>query len=196
MTVQDLISQLRLDLNDILTIEFSDTELITKINTALNWLALELATLGAPLVLTATTLTVRDGRATLPNDFISETAVISNNQLYISGNATIPDLARRRAYLITGNQLLISLPNDARVTLYYYRFFPPVSSVSDRLPVPAHFIDIIREHVLLTARRRIDLPFPTDLLNDLKLKVRQLAYANTPNTDVRAPFVITGGFTW
>ena len=196
MTVQELISQLRTDLNDTQAVEFSDEELITKINSALRWLSLELASLGTSITLTMTTLTVKDGKATLPSDFISETSVIADGQRYFSGNAASPNLSDRRAYLIVGNQLLINLPDGTTITIYYHRAFPPVSSLSEQLPIPDYLADIVREYVLLTARRRIDLPFPTDLLNDLRVKVRQLVYVNTPNPDIQAPFRITRGFTW
>lgn len=153
MTVQELLINVRYQINDTDAIEYSDAELISYVNEALRWISNVLISLSCPLLLKKVELTLTDGQASLPDDFVKDRAVTA----VINGIETVleskpPELGYDKySYTIVGSTLYSD--NDS-VNLLYYAPYSSVASLTDELLIPDSITNLLQQIVVFLALNR------------------------------------------
>ena len=144
MNAGDIIREARYQLNDTDKIEFSDAELLSYINQALRYINEIGINLNSNLLLKRADLTLTDGVASLPSDFIREKVVRAGKTA----------LQSNRDYQIIGDKIYSDYEN---LTVEYFYQFPLLISVSDILPVKDVFTDVIKQIVIFLALNRTNV---------------------------------------
>lgn len=187
MTVGELITAVRYDLNDTQKIEYSDAELIEYINRAQEWINQELIELGSHLVVKKASLELTNSTAPLPADFVKEYAVVARGNVLES----IPpsDALRDYTYKIYGSR--IEAKADT-VDLYYFYAFPKYASANDVIVLPDVLMNILKYLTVLLAKNRIEVPakLEASLIQDLRKKLQSYAELGLTSISAVAPFRI------
>lgn len=150
MLVRNLLDEVRRQIADVEKVEYTDAELIGYINDGLRFISNELIRLNSPLLIKFVNLTLSNGEATLPSDFVKEEAVLDaqGNNLVSVPPAKIAD---PKSYKIIGNKLY---SGNKSVTLFYYAPFQLVSGLDDLIPVPVWMESLLKEIVVFLALNR------------------------------------------
>jgi len=177
MTVEEFLNQVRYQINDTDKAEYSDTELINYVNDALRFISNELIRLSSPILLKYTTLSLTDGAADLPSDFVREEGVLdSQGNLLKSYPAIKP--ADQYGYKIIGDKIY---SNNTSLDLFYYALFPFVASLDDEIPVPAYMVNLLKEIVIFLAlnRNEFSLNVEQELLKAFGAQIYEIANSVT-----------------
>ena len=172
MTVGELITSVRYDLNDPQGIEFSDQELIEYINRSQEWINQELIELGSYLVAKKTTLTLTNNETDLPADFVKEISVKAGN-LYLRSVVPYEELPED-GYQIIGGKLRAKADT---VELTYFYTLPSYSAKTDTIVLPQPLHNILRLLVVIMAKNRIEIPSRLELAFLQDLRRRLMSYA-------------------
>jgi hypothetical protein len=153
MTVGELLDQIRYMINDRDKLEYTDNELINYLNQAQDYIANTCINHQYKGFLKTTTLTLTDGVATLPDDFVVESALYAGdpprNLLPIAPGTPIE--ANSYVYRITGNQLE---SDQDTITLVYYSYPQQYFNTTDTINLPPQFINLLREITVFLALNR------------------------------------------
>ena len=178
MTVQEFIARLRTYLNDPQAIEFADTELISYINSGLRLLSTFLTDINSLMNVKDLELTVTDGEATIPSNFLKAVSVKD-----VGGNPL--------RYEIVGTTLRTEDVDKA--VLRYHYLYPSVSNLTDTISIPIVLEDALFHFVSVLAKNRIENPsrMDGDLMRIFQEFVRPVAALHGKDTiEYSPPFVV------
>jgi len=173
MTVEELLTQVRYQINDTDKVEYTDTELIGYVNDGLDFISKELIRLSSPVLLKYTTLSLTDGAADLPNDFVREEGVLDSQGNLLKSYPPIKPVDQY-GYKIIGSKLY---SNNTSVDLFYYAFYPKVSALTDTIPIPDYMVQLLKEIVIFLAlnRNEFSLNVEQELLKVFASQVYDIA---------------------
>jgi hypothetical protein len=143
MLASDVLNSLRFDIGDQGRTQYSQYQLLDKLNTALRMVNAQLCNMSSSLVTNSEDLTMTDGSAPLPDDFQSPLKVQGTNYELLPTTGPIDDFH----YRILGD----SLYSNQDVTLEYTCSFPSltldggVDIITDLLPLPDNFFDLLKQ---------------------------------------------------
>jgi len=188
MTVEELLTQVRYQINDIDKAEYSDDELINYINDGLRFIVNELIRIGSALWLKKINLTLKDDSTSLPSDFIKEQAVLDSQGNILKSLAPAEPLSQY-GYKIIGNTLYSK--ND-KIEFIYFMDYPKVSSLTDSVRVPDYMLGLLKEIVIFLAlnRNEFSLNVESDLIKTFESQILQLANIGKQNLEITMPFII------
>jgi len=188
MTVQELLEQVRYQINDTDKAEYTDAELINYINDGLRFISNELIRIGSSLLLKKADLALTDGFVALPSDFVKEQAVL-DAQGNILKSLTPAEPLSRYGYKIIGNTFY---SNSDNITLYYFAPYSEVSTIASEIPVPDYMLGLLKEIVIFIAlnRNEFSLSVEAELIKTFETQVLQLANIGRQNLEIIMPFVI------
>jgi len=155
MIAEDLLKQARFQLNDTDKVEFSDEELLGYLNQALLYINNLGITLNSRIFIKSIDITLSDGKATLPGDFVREKRIIAGDAV----------LKSNIDYQIYGNEIYT---NADSITLEYYFQLPALTSLSDEIPLKDIFANILKQIVVFLALNR------TNVNANLEVQLSQL----------------------
>jgi len=173
MTVEELLTQVRYQINDTDKVEYTDAELIGYVNDGLDFISKELIRLSSPVLLKYTTLSLTDGAADLPSDFVREEGVLDSQGNPLKSCPPIKPVDQY-GYKIIGNKLY---SNNTSVDLFYYAFYPKVSALTDTIPIPDYMVQLLKEIVIFLAlnRNEFSLNVEQELLKVFASQVYDIA---------------------
>ena len=136
MTPKQLLTRVRTKLGDHQKVLYSDYQLVNAYNDSLALIENDLTSRYNQYLLRKTTITVEDGQATLPEDFVSvyEINLPRSTRAFDSG------------YEIIDNTLYY--PEDGEYTLVYYHQVTPITDIDDPSPLPPIFDTLIENLIL------------------------------------------------
>ncbi len=188
MTVQDLINQIRYQINDTDKIEFTDGELLNYVNQAQDYISQVAINHRFKGLIKMSDLSLSDGKATLPEDFVREHKVKAGSRLLNS--VSVSEDVDVYSYKIIGNEIYSG--ND-QLTLYYFYMYPAYIAMTDILKIPMIFENLIREMVVYLAlnRTNINASFEVQLSKLYESKIIRIIsnYGNS-NLERPMPFVV------
>ena len=188
MTIQDLINQIRYQVNDTDKIEYTDSELIEYINQAQNYISKIAINHRFKGLINQSDLSLSDGKATLPADFVKEHKVKAGGKLLKS--VSVSEDVDIYSYKIIGNEIY---SGNEKITLYYFHFYPTYTVVTDTIQIPRIFENLLREIVIYLALNRTDInaSFEIQLAKLYESKVLNIisSYGNS-NLERPMPFRI------
>ena len=150
MTVDELLSLVRYQINDVDKVEYTDNELIAYLNEALRFLSAELINVNSSILLKEADLSLTNGHTVLPSDFVKEEAVLDTSGKILKSvpaQATVDSTS----YKIVGDTIYSE--NDA-ITLIYYAPYPSVSASTDPVPGKDYMTNFLTEVVAFLALNR------------------------------------------
>lgn len=153
MLVRDLLKQVRIIINDVDGIEFSNEELLSYLNDVQTFFVLTCANFNVPIFMKTTNLQNCSQGALLPEDFLKEHAVFKEGIALSS----LPQGAPLKSgyYYILGNKLFSS---DDNVLLIYYALPNSYRSIDDELVLPNYSLPVIKNMIAFLAKKRIEIP--------------------------------------
>ena len=151
MTVADLITQIRRAINDVGAIEYTDDELVDYINQAQDYITNTCINHQYKGFLKSITLTLTDGKVTLPSDFVVESAVLSGNRNCLPVAPGEQTKQNSYTYKIIGNELY---SDQSELTLIYYSYPSSYTQTTDTISLPNHFINLLKEISIYLALNR------------------------------------------
>ena len=171
-TVQDLLIGVRYRINDTDSVEYTDAELIDYVNEALQVVGNELCRLGAEAVRKRAALTLTDGSAALPSDFVREVEVKSGDAVLLP--LPDPEEVDETTYAIEGGRIY---SGASELSLLYCAALPLVSAPGDTLPLPDFFAPLLRQMVVFIAlnRNEFDTSVEQALLTAFQGQILSLA---------------------
>ena len=188
MTVQDLINQIRYQINDADRVEYTEAELIGYINQAQDYISQVLINHRFKGLIKNVDLSLSNGKATLPEDFIREHKVKAGGRLLKS--VSVSEDVDIYSYKIIGNEIY---SGNEQVTLYYFFMYPSYVAVSDTLKIPRVFENLLKEIVIYLAlnRTNINASFEVQLSKMYENKIINIIsnYGNS-NFERPMPFVV------
>lgn len=148
VTVQDIIDQARIYLNDKESIEYTDNELITYLNDGLGFMENILADNLSSITLSSVYLVSCPSK--LPNDFLKvDKFEIDGKPLYYEERTkNIND----DEFSIIGDEIIITKPG----MFYYYKVYPRVSSVDDYMDIYKPLETVLKEYMVIKALSRLE----------------------------------------
>jgi len=173
MTVEELLNYVRYQINDTDKVEYTDAELIGYVNDGLRFISNELIRLSSPILLKYTTLSLTDGVADLPSDFVREEGVLDSQGNPLESYPPIKPVDQY-GYKIIGNKLY---SNNESVDLFYYAPYSTVSALTDTIPVPDYMVQLLKEIVIFLAlnRNEFSLNVEQELLKVFANQIYEIA---------------------
>ena len=161
MIVSELVSRIRIRLNDTQAIEFSDAELIGYLNDTLKSISLYLARVRYPGLVRVTSVSVPAGTPSvaLPSDFLKEENLYWNNDPLDEIHRVQDDERGRPQYYFRegGFFKLYPVPDEAgELKIVYYPLLT-VHSMTDAIPLPSFFEPVLVHAVAVKGRSRVEL---------------------------------------
>jgi len=152
MTIQELINQIRYQVNDIDKIEYTDSELIEYINQAQDYVSQIAINHRFKGLINQSDLSLSDGKATLPTDFVKEYKVKAGGKLLKS--VSVSEDVDIYSYKIIGNEIY---SGNEKIILYYFHLYPTYTAATDTIQIPRIFENLLREMVVYLALNRTDI---------------------------------------
>ena len=188
MTVDELLQEVRYQIHDTDKVEYTDSELISYVNDALRFISNELIRCGSALLLKRTSLSLTDGQAGLPADFVKEQAVL-DSQGYVLQSLAPSEPVSRYGYKIVGSTIY---SDNSTLELYYFASFPSVSALNEDVPVPDYMLSLVKQIVVFLAlnRNEYSLSVEAELIKLFQGQVMMLANTGGQNMERTLPFVV------
>lgn len=172
MIVSEFFHSVRFDLGDQHKASYSDYDLLDALNSILKIVNNSLIKLKSNLIVRDATLTVANGVADLPVDFISP--------IYI--NSTTEELSPAKpldqgGYLIIGDTIHAQ---DGVITMIYRQAFPQVG-LTDDLPVPDWFTELLKKFLVIIVKKEMsktDSAFQSRVESDISSILSGREYHN------------------
>lgn len=135
------------EIMDTFATKYSDYQLITALNSVLNIVYDTLSTSSNDVLTEETALTLEDGAADLPDDFLSTVNVIAKDGSVLEPQTKSKDVDRF-TYRIRGKKLYAL--GDS-VTLEYKPFFIPITqdTVDEDMALPNFFGELLKKYVVI-----------------------------------------------
>ena len=144
MNVEDIIREARYQLNDTDKVEFSDGELLSYLNQALRYINNFGINFNSRLFLKRANLTLSNGVALLPSDFIREKSVKVGSITLKSG----------KDYSIIGDEIFSKYDN---ITLEYFYQIKQLSSLAENIPLKDIVVNVLKQIVIYLALNRTNI---------------------------------------
>ena len=149
MTPKIILAKVRTapEIMDTFATKYSDYQLITALNSVLNIVYDTLSTSSNDVLTEETALTLEDGAADLPDDFLSTVNVIAKDGSVLEPQTKSKDVDRF-TYRIRGKKLYAL--GDS-VTLEYKPFFIPITqdTVDEDMALPNFFGELLKKYVVI-----------------------------------------------
>ena len=149
MTPKIILAKVRTapEIMDTFATKYSDYQLITALNSVLNIVYDTLSTSSNDVLTEETALTLEDGAADLPDDFLSTVNVIAKDGFVLEPQTKSKDVDRF-TYRIRGKKLYAL--GDS-VTLEYKPFFIPITqdTVDEDMALPNFFGELLKKYVVI-----------------------------------------------
>lgn len=153
MLVKDLLQQVRILINDVDEIEFSNEELLNYLNEAQTFFVLTCVNLNIPIFLKTVYLYGCQNGASLPDDFLKEQAVFRDE---IALSALPPGMPLKNGYYyIIGDKLY---SGDDHLMLIYHALPSYYKSLNDEIVLPNYCLPLIKNMIAFLAKKRIEIP--------------------------------------
>lgn len=135
------------EIMDTFATKYSDYQLITALNSVLNIVYDTLSTSSNDVLTEETALTLEDGAADLPDDFLSTVNVVAPDGRVLEPQTKSKDVDRF-TYRIRGKKLYAL--GDS-VTLEYKPFFIPITqdTVDEDMALPNFFGELLKKYVVI-----------------------------------------------
>lgn len=145
-TANDLSMLVRADkeINDMEKIRYSDYEMLVAINSILRTMNNVLVTTISDIVEKTTTITLTNGVGDMPADWVTTIQVYANS-LVLEYLPPPYDLVEGY-YRISGSRIYSS---HTSVNLVYSATFPSITQMTDNLPLPNIFLDMLVDYIKL-----------------------------------------------
>jgi len=180
MKAEELITECRFQLNDTDKIEFSDGELLSYLNQALRYINNFGINLNSKLFLKRADLTLNNGVALLPADFVREKSVKTGSMTLKSG----------KDYNIIGNEIYAK---SDTITLEYFYQITHLSSLAEDIPLRNIFVNVLKQMIIYFALNRTNVNAKLEIeLGELyKRELENIfkLYGNT-RLDRKLPFIL------
>ena len=149
MTPNDVFSRVRMapEINDNAAVKYSDYNLIAALNSVLSIVYNTLSSSSNDLLTEETTLTLADGKAALPDDFLSVVNVRSGD--YILTPQSKSKDVDEYTYRIRGNYIYSA---NSTIQLTYKPYFVEVEyyTMDDDMVLPNYFSELLKKYLVIT----------------------------------------------
>ena len=149
MTPNDVFSRVRMapEINDNAAVKYSDYNLIAALNSVLSIVYNTLSSSSNDLLTQETTLTLTDGKAALPDDFLSVVNVRGGN--YVLTPQSKSKDVDEYTYRIRGNYIYSA---NSTITLTYKPYFVEVeyNTMDDEMVLPNYFSELLKKYSVIT----------------------------------------------
>ena len=148
MTPKDIFVRVRMapEINDNAEVKYSDYNLIAALNSVLSIVYNTLSSSSNDLLTQETELTLTDGKAALPSDFLSVVNVTAGN--YVLKPQSKSNDVDEYSYRIRGNYLY---SGNSTVTLEYKPYFTDIDydTTGTELILPNYFSELLKKYVVI-----------------------------------------------
>ena len=149
MTPNDVFSRVRMapEINDNAAVKYSDYNLIAALNSVLSIVYNTLSSSSNDLLTQETTLTLTDGKAALPEDFLSVVNVRGGN--YVLTPQSKSKDVDEYTYRIRGNYIYSA---NSTIQLTYKPYFVEVEyhTMDDEMVLPNYFSELLKKYSVIT----------------------------------------------
>lgn len=166
MIVKEIVMSVRFGLGDAEAAVYSDSEIIESINSVLRYANTALVNLNSTIPRKKALLTPANGEVPLPDDFIAM-ASLDDEDVYLAD------------YEIVGTKLYCDIP----LNITYFSTFPSVTALSDTLPLPNYFYELLVRFTESFITKTIDRDmFPQLIYKEISYATsgREYAYLTRP----------------
>lgn len=144
MKASELFVEFRYEVNDQNKIRFSDFQLMNSLNSVLRLMNNALNTLFSPIIVTSATVALTNNSGALPADYQSLVVITKTGDETPLDPVTLQTTPTNEQYKIMNTTLFSS---NSSVDIIYRKTFAKLTAVSDELPLPDYFVELIKKYM-------------------------------------------------
>lgn len=150
MTVAELITKIRIRVNDTDSLEFSDDEILGYINEALKYIENILSENNSSII--STTLDLDTSATVFPADVLRIIKILNSNKKELT-RVYDTDEVKENEFTVFNNEIIIG---DVPCKLYYMQTLERYDSTADEVNVFVPLIEYIIDYVIIKCLSRLD----------------------------------------